>query len=227
MMEAHNLSIQMVPDTDWTPFNTTLNSNQFHVRQLCHTPRLYLVHNFLSDEECDLLVNQAKNRIEASTVVDRDSGKTYTHPGRTSSGMFFQRAETELIHTIEHRIFELTSIPAENGEGIQVLNYKPDQFYKPHYDFFDPALSGSGVHLARGGQRVATVLMYLNHVESGGETALPNIGVQVMPQKGTAFLFFNCMPNGMPDPETLHSSESVRTGEKWVATKWIRERGYH
>ena len=45
---------------------------------------------------------------------------------------------------------------AENGEGLQVLHYGVGEKYEPHYDYFLDEFNTKN-----GGQRVATVLMYL------------------------------------------------------------------
>lgn len=60
----------------------------------------------------------------------------------------------------------------ENGEEIQVLRYEEGQKYEPHYDYFVDK-----VNIARGGHRLATVLMYLTDVEKGGETVFPKAEV--------------------------------------------------
>lgn len=61
---------------------------------------------------------------------------------------------------------------SDNGEDIQVLRYEHGQKYDPHYDYFSDK-----VNIARGGHRVATVLMYLTNVTKGGETVFPNAEV--------------------------------------------------
>lgn len=61
---------------------------------------------------------------------------------------------------------------SENGEDIQVLRYEPGQKYDPHYDYF-----ADKVNIARGGHRIATVLMYLTDVAKGGETVFPEAEV--------------------------------------------------
>lgn len=60
----------------------------------------------------------------------------------------------------------------ENGEDLQVLHYEPGQKYDPHFDYFVDK-----VNIARGGHRIATVLMYLSDVEKGGETVFPSAEV--------------------------------------------------
>ena len=132
----------------------------------------------------------------------------------------------ELIARIETRIAELTGCPIERGEPIQVLHYNPGTEYKPHFDYFDPADSGNRQVLSMGGQRVATLIMYLNDVQGGGSTVFPEIGLDVLPRRGNAVFFAYSDDQGRLDPRTLHGGSPVAAGEKWIATKWLRQRTY-
>jgi len=80
--------------------------------------------------------------------------------------------------------------------------------------------------MATGGQRVATLVMYLNDVEAGGSTVFPSIGLDVLPRKGSAVYFAYTSDAGETDPRTLHGGSPVTAGEKWIATKWLRQRRY-
>jgi len=156
--------------------------------------------------------------------VDHQTGADQVHAQRTSHGMFFSRGENEVIQRIENRLAKLLNWPVENGEGLQVLRYQPGHEYKPHYDYFDPNEPSAATVLARGGQRVATVLMYLNEPTRGGGTTFPSVNLEISPQKGSA-VFFN-YDRAHPVSRTLHGGAPVREGEKWVATKWLRERKF-
>ena len=79
--------------------------------------------------------------------------------------------------------------PVQNGEGLQVLHYQPGAEYKPHYDYFDPDEAGTPALLRRGGQRVASLICYLNTPRRGGVTVFPHIGLEVAPVKGNAVFF--------------------------------------
>ena len=57
----------------------------------------------------------------------------------------------------------------------------------------------------------------------GGGTDFPRHGVVVTPEVGTAVMFDNVLADGRPDEDTLHAGLPVLEGEKWVATKWLRE----
>jgi prolyl 4-hydroxylase len=179
----------------------------------------------LSDAECDALVAAARPRLARSRTVETETGGEALNPDRTSSGMFFSRGETALIQRIEARIALLLSWPVENGEGLQVLNYGPGAEYKPHYDYFDPTEPGTPSLLQRGGQRVATLLMYLNEPARGGGTTFPDAGFEVAPHRGHAVFFSYNQPS--PATRTLHGGAPVIAGEKWVATKWLRERTFN
>jgi prolyl 4-hydroxylase len=138
--------------------------------------------------------------------------------------MFFGREENPLCARIEQRIAEMFNWPIENGEGLQVLHYSPGAEYKPHYDYFDPEQPGTVPVLKRGGQRVASLVMYLNTPVKGGGTVFPDVEFEVAPIKGNAVFFSYDRPH--PDTRTLHGGSPVIEGEKWVATKWLRERRF-
>lgn len=191
-----------------------------------NAPRIVVLGNLLSGDECDAMIAYAEQRLQRSPVVADSDGRTELHAHRTSSGAMLQRGESELTARIEARLAALTRWPAENGEGLQLLRYDSGNEYRPHYDWFNPALPGPRKHLERGGQRLATIVMYLSDVEQGGATSFPNIGLQVQPKKGSAVFFANTDPYGIPDPQTLHAGESVVKGVKFIATKWLRARAY-
>jgi prolyl 4-hydroxylase len=190
------------------------------------SPRIVLFGNVLSADECEQMIDAARRRLQPSTVVNPETGAYDLHADRTSSGTYFERGENPLVARIEQRIGDLTGCPVENGEPIQVLHYTPGAEYKPHHDYFDPAQPGNDRVLAMGGQRIATVVMYLNDVEAGGSTVFPSLGLDVMPRRGSAVYFAYANASGETDPRTLHGGSPVDAGEKWVATKWLRQRRF-
>jgi prolyl 4-hydroxylase len=189
-------------------------------------PRVVLFGDFLAAEECEQMIALARRKLERSTVVNAETGAYDVHPDRTSSGTHFERRENELIRRIERRSAELLGHPEENGEPIQVLHYTAGAQYKPHHDYFDPAQPGNDLVLSMGGQRVATLIMYLNAVEAGGATTFPALGLDVRPRRGAAVYFAYCDAQGETDPRTLHGGSPVLAGEKWIATQWLRQRAY-
>ena len=160
-------------------------------------------------------------QMERSRVMsDASSDEREVNDVRTSDGMFFDRGQNALCERIEARLAALTRWPVENGEGLQILRYRPGSQYKPHYDYFLPELASSAKSLTRGGQRVATLVMYLNTPLRGGATSFPDANFGVSPVKGNAVFFSYDKPEA--STRTLHGGDPVIEGEKWVATKWLR-----
>jgi prolyl 4-hydroxylase len=184
-------------------------------------PRVVVFGGLLTDEECVQLMAQADPRLKRSETVDNNTGGSEVNPARTSDGMFFERGETPLIQRIENRIAALVNWPMNHGEGLQILRYRPGAEYRPHHDYFDPQHLGSIPILKRGGQRVATLVMYLNTPEGGGATTFPEVGLTVAPVRGNAVFF--SYDRAHPCTRTLHGGAPVLAGEKWVATKWLRQ----
>ena len=187
-------------------------------------PRVIVLGGFLSDAECDQIVALARPRMARSETVDNLTGGSEVNVARTSRGMFFERGETGVIDKVEKRLAALLDWPVQNGEGLQVLHYQPGAEYKPHYDYFDPVHPGSAPILKRGGQRVGTILMYLNTPKKGGGTTFPDVGFEVAPIKGNAVFF--SYDRAHVNTKSLHGGAPVIEGEKWVATKWLREREF-
>lgn len=189
-------------------------------------PVVAVFDNILSPEECDELIRLSSIKLKRSTIVDPKTGQEEVIEERNSYGTFFSINENEFIINLERRISAVMNCPVENGEGLQILNYKVGGEYKPHFDYFPPGDPGSAVHLAKGGQRVSTLVMYLNDVEEAGETIFPDIGLSVTPKKGAAVYFEYCNSQNQVDRLTLHAGKPVVAGEKWIATKWMRQRRY-
>ncbi|HRO82507.1 MAG TPA: 2-oxoglutarate-dependent dioxygenase, partial [Alicycliphilus denitrificans] len=88
-------------------------------------PRVVLFGNLLSPEECQAVIEAARTRMARSLTVQAASGSEEVNEDRTSDGMFFQRGENEAVARLEERIARLVRWPVENGEGLQVLHYRP------------------------------------------------------------------------------------------------------
>jgi prolyl 4-hydroxylase len=206
---------------DDSPLYLDLEDRRVSVLSCMRDPSIVVLGNFLSDEECDGLIEGAKPRMARSLTVAVETGGEELNADRTSNGMFYARAENELIARIERRLAQLTRWPVENGEGLQILHYRPGAEYKPHYDYFEPNEPGTPTILKRGGQRVATIIMYLHEPTKGGGTTFPDVKLEVAPKRGHAVFFSYDRPH--PSTKSLHGGAPVIEGEKWIATKWLRE----
>jgi prolyl 4-hydroxylase len=187
-------------------------------------PRVIVFGELLSADECAQLVELARGQLQRSRVVGAGPGGDAVFECRTSEGMSFARGANPLCERIERRVAALLDWPRENGEGLQVLRYSPGARYEPHYDWFDPAAPGSAAALARGGQRVASLVMYLNTPQRGGATVFTDARFEVTARRGNAVFFSYERPHAMT--RTLHAGAPVIAGEKWIATLWMRERRF-
>ncbi len=198
-----------------------VGGREVQVLMQMHDPRVIVFGGLLSHDECDEMVELARARLARSETVQTTTGASEVNAARTSEGMFFNRQENPMCSRIEERIAALLRWPIENGEGLQILRYRPGAEYKPHYDYFDPAQPGTPSILRRGGQRVGSLVMYLNTPLRGGATTFPDVALEVCPLKGNAVFFSYDRPH--PMTRSLHGGAPVVEGEKWVATKWLRE----
>lgn len=199
-----------------------LGDRQVRVLVSLLLPRVVVLEKFLSDTECDALIALAQPRLVRSRTVDNRNGAQIVHAARTSHSMCLQLGQDALCRNIEARISRLLDWPVDHGEGLQVLRYVTGAEYQPHYDYFDPDAAGTPVLLQAGGQRVASLVMYLNTPERGGATRFPDVHLDVAAVKGNAVFFSYDRPH--PMTRSLHAGAPVLAGEKWVATKWLRER---
>ncbi len=198
-----------------------LPDREVRVLVAMRNPRVIVFGGLFSGAECDELVECASARLVRSETVKMDTGGNEVNEARTSDGMFFTRGESTLIARLEERISALLAWPVVNGEGLQILRYRPGAEYKPHYDYFDPTQPGTPGILKRGGQRVGSLVCYLNTPAKGGATVFPDVSLDVAPVKGNAVFFSYDRPH--PMTRSLHGGAPVIEGEKWVATKWLRE----
>ncbi|SDB92978.1 2OG-Fe(II) oxygenase [Acinetobacter boissieri] len=209
-------------------------SNQIHIQQQqikvamkLDDPKVVLFHDVLTAQECDEIILLSQEKMQRSRVVDPHTGQHVLNPNRTSEGTYFKVCENELFTRVDHRLAELMNVPLEHGEGCQILKYGIGGEYRPHFDYFDPNKKGTAETLARSGQRISTLIMYLNDVEEGGATYFPELGIHVMPVKGSAvyFEYYNTETKTL-DPRSLHAGMPVVKGEKWIMTKWVRDQQY-
>lgn len=189
-------------------------------------PVLAVLAGVLDDDECAALIELARPRLQPSTLVDPHSGHDVVTGLRASSGMFFRPGESALVARLDRRFAALMQLPLEHGEGLQVLHYAVGAGSAPHHDFLAPTNAANRASVARSGQRVSTLVAYLNDVPGGGDTTFPAIGVSVTPRRGQAVCFEYGDGAAAPDETLLHASRAVVQGEKWVATKWMRSQRF-
>ncbi len=189
-------------------------------------PNIAVIRNLLSVQECEKLIQLSRGKLTRSQVVATNTGHLEMSKVRTSEGTHFDYAENAIIQRFEARLAALFGRPVETAEPTQILHYHVGGEYLAHHDYFDPADPGSAQHAVRGGQRIATLVTYLNDVELGGETHFPELDLSIRPSAGSAVYFEYHNATGQLDTRCLHAGVPVLRGEKWIATKWFRAGNY-
>jgi prolyl 4-hydroxylase len=191
------------------------------------SPRVFTFPDFLSQDECFHLIGLARPFLRRAMVLDRQSGEQVVGDARRSRNTrMLDPLRDIVVWEIEQRLARYAMLPAANAEPITIIYYGVGDEYEPHSDYYPPEGPGSQVGLDKGGQRVATFLTYLNGVEEGGETVFPEADLSIPPTPGMGLLWFNTLHDRTPDRKTLHAGLPVKTGEKWLLSRWIRETEY-
>ncbi len=175
-------------------------------------PLVVVLGSVLDDEECDTLIQLSKDLLQRSKIGSTKEVSDI----RTSSGAFLTDVKSSILARVEKRVSAIMGIPIEHGEGLHILNYKPGQEYKEHFDYFAPTSK------AARNNRISTLVLYLNDVEEGGTTFFPKLNLAVSPQKGMAVYFEYFYNDPIVNELTLHAGAPVVKGEKWIATQWMR-----
>lgn len=192
---------------------------------LSDEPRVLTVKSLLAPAVCHWLIARARERLRPAQVYDDATGGPTANNTRRNSAAEFALADMDLVLlAVRERLAAATGLPAEHMQGSQVLHYKVGERFTPHFDFLDPTVEGLARDIAARGQRVATVLVYLNDGLEGGETEFPLLNIRHRGALGDALVFFNVDADGEPDRRTLHAGLAPTAGEKWLLSQWVRDR---
>ena len=175
-----------------------LNMEYPGLRKVHERPPIFVCDDFLNDEECEAFIRVGEPLLQRSkthAVAGSEATK-----GRTSLTCHLAKT-TEPCPLMMEKLQKLTNKPFGHMELPQVARYTDSQRYIEHYDGVDPHTEAGRVFCANGGQRVGTVIMYLNDVEEGGGTFFRRINFEMRPRKGLACIFFPGFMNGELDAD--------------------------
>ena len=183
-----------------------------------------VVHDFISQEECEEILAYSWQNMERSTVASKD-GKGQKHDKRTGSNTWLQHDASPIIKGVADRISQMVRMPLKNAEPFQVVYYKENEEYDYHWDSFDESDDvATEEYTKNGGQRLITVLGYLRDVPKGGETGFNHLGVNIQPRRGSVIVWWNVEPNTTKrEIKSQHAGLPVLEGEKYAFNLWFRE----
>jgi len=175
-------------------------------------PKPVVIENFLSENERIHIKQEAKSKLQASTV---DKDRRVDEQIRKSETAWLS-TEDPIVRRVVERCVSRTDRPIENCEQLQVLRYKEGGHYNPHQDVFYQDKN----------KRLYTFIIALNDEYEGGETAFPYLNEKYKLKAGDA-LFFHTLDNyGLDTTDALHGGQPVKSGEKWVCNLWVHKHPY-
>lgn len=180
-------------------------------------PHIEVVQGLFSPEECRYIQLLANPWMEPAMIYS--TAGAVRDPHRDSDNMVVTpMAEDLVIQAINRCIAEATRTKVQWGEPLHVIRYRPGQQYRPHHD--------ANTFAAAEDRRIATAIIYLNGAYEGGETHFPKLGLRVRGAVGDMLVFHNLKPDKEMEPRAMHAGLPILSGEKWIATRWIRGRNY-
>jgi prolyl 4-hydroxylase len=182
----------------------------------------YTVKDLLSEDECKQIIKYCQDKLINSETI---GGKNINV--RNSQQCWINK-DHECVKSLFKKISNKFNMPVSNAESLQVVRYKQNQFYKEHHDSCCDDNYFCKEFVRNGGQRIITVLMYLNSEFEGGHTFFKNINLKLKPSTGDAIVFYPLAKNSKKcHPLALHEGLPITKGEKWIANLWFRERTVH
>jgi hypothetical protein len=149
------------------------------VRQISSRPAIFLLEELIAGADCDYVTQNLTTPskfIRSMTGKAENGGVVSEH--RTSSAFWLTRrdmseptmrrisatVEDALRQIVAHAAGKLYPVDTRFAEVFQITRYRAGEYYKGHNDNHNEP-------------RVATALIYLSDVESGGETVFPYLNL--------------------------------------------------
>jgi len=219
-----------LPSLDWNDLDLKLSGIKEPEEELpsisvITSPKVRRVPNVLKKWECDYLIGRAYPILRpAMTVESTVKGEEKSDYRDNTLAKFWIAQQDIVVSLIERKIAKVGKAALDFAEDLSVLNYKPGEQNRPHYDSFLADTPEQVYEIEKHGQRIRTCLVYLNDDFEGGATNFPRAETSTKGGVGEAVIFENINEDGSADLNSIHAGLPVTSGEKWVVTKWVRDR---
>lgn len=180
-------------------------------------PLILKINNFISNDHCDSILNDLKNKNFFKAEVIGDDGKIKISKGRSNKTFIVRDEIIESINLFVDKLKRTFELESKDLTKIQVQKYSEKEKYLSHLDSYSKKFMDKECV----SQRHVTFIMYLNEVKKGGETYFPLLDLKIEPKKGSLIAFENCFKNTIyTHPKSLHGSEPIQSGEKYILNFW-------
>jgi prolyl 4-hydroxylase len=177
--------------------------------------------NFITEEEANYILEMAEYNYTDSTVIGSKADNI------RKSQTYWLSKEDEVAKKIMNRVCKIDGNNINQCEDIQVVKYDPNGYYKEHHDSCCDDTDDCADFSEGGGQRISTMVIYLNDDFEGGATRFPNLDKDFKPKKYSGILFYPMNKNGDKCHEnSLHAGMPITSGQKYIANVWIREKKF-
>lgn len=179
-------------------------------------PRIYP--NIISQDEANYILEKSKDNFEDSNILS--GHETSVRKSKTC----WLSKEDPTVRNIIQRICNIDNIPFDNAEDLQVVKYQPNGYYNEHYDSCCEDTDVCKEFLSRGGNRIVTMVIYLNDGFQGGATKFIKMNKEIKPEKYSGILFYTMNKNkDKCHSLSMHAGLPITSGEKYIANVWLRE----
>jgi len=215
-------------DDTWGRLQESINLERWVVppmpEAVNEAPRIWTVPGFATPEICRWLIGRCQGRLRQAQMFDGQRSRFLaTRTCRDFSFTIFDGGV--LLVLLRIRMSLAVSLPVPHMEPPQIFHYAVGQEIKAHYDSIYDGEHGYGQAGSYRGDRLATLLLYLNDAYEGGDLEFPHTGFRHRGRTGDA-VFFASLRDGKRDRLSLHAARPVTAGEKYILSQWIHDRPF-
>jgi prolyl 4-hydroxylase len=198
-----------------------------------YDPCIYTIDNFVSPEECEHIIEISKPKMKRAEVTwiseeEKKNVLASDYKGRTNKSCWFKAEDDPVLLSLCKRIADQIECDYTHFESFQIINYQKGEEYKYHYDAWDTKdKERYEKYCSKWGNRISTVLVYLNEPSKGGGTgfdSLRNGTLTIEPKQGKMLVFTNINYDKTKNEKSRHAGLPVIEGEKWAFNLWLREK---
>lgn len=183
---------------------------------------LFTIDNFLSQDQCKILIDLIdQDAVRSVTASDTPGEFSKVVENRTSFSAILEESKHPLVTEVNDKMSDILNISKTRTEALQGQRYEVGQQFKDHFDWFEG--SNMKQYVGKQGNRLYTLMVYLNEDLEGGETEFQKINIKFKPKTGMAVIWKNLNHDGSGNRFALHAGRPVTKGKKYILTRWFRQ----